>query len=258
MITFIHAIIFGIIEGITEFLPISSTGHLILTAHLLGLTETEFLKSFQIIIQLGAILAVVVLYWRSFFDLEIIKRLVVGFIPTGIIGLLLYKVAKQYLLGNESVVLWALAIGGLLLLILEFFERRKIPTRDEPVSSISYAQAFLVGIFQAIAIIPGVSRSAATISGGLLLRIPRKTIIEFSFLLAVPTMLAATALDIFKSAGSFSFSGVALLVVGFLVSFFVAVAAIKWLLQYLKTHTFVAFGFYRIALAVVFLLLVIR
>jgi undecaprenyl-diphosphatase len=252
MMTFIHAIIFGIVEGVTEFLPISSTGHLILTAHILGLTETDFLKSFQIIIQLGAILAVVVLYWRSFLDLKIIKRLIVAFIPTGIIGLLLYKFAKRYLLGNESVVLWALAIGGLILLAVEYFEYRKIPSRDEPVSNISYAQAFFVGVFQAIAIIPGVSRSAATISGGLLLRIPRKTIIEFSFLLAVPTMLAATALDIFKSAGSFSASGVGLLITGFLVSFFVAMAAIKWLLRYIKNHTFVAFGFYRIALAAVF------
>ncbi len=249
----IHALIFGLVEGITEFLPISSTGHLILTAHLLGLSQTEFVKSFEIIIQLGAILAVLVLYGRSFLlNPEVLKRLVVAFIPTGILGLFFYKLIKRFLLG-ETVVLWSLFLGGIFLI---FFERwyREEKSDADAIAFISYPQAFLIGVFQSIAMIPGVSRAAATICGGLILGIKRKTIVEFSFLLAVPTMLAASILDLLKSGNVFSGAQFHSLLIGFIASFVTAVFSIQFLLRFIKTHRFSAFGFYRIIFVVLFLL----
>lgn len=250
------ALILGIVEGITEFLPISSTGHLILAGTLLHLQDSTFLKSFEIIIQFGAILAVVVRYWRSFLNIEVLKRLVVGFVPTGIIGLALYRVVKTYLLGNDSIVLWALALGGLALIVFELWHREH-PEATARVEHISYKQAGLIGLFQAIAIIPGVSRSAATIVGGLLLGIKRATIVEFSFLLAVPTMLAATGLDLIKNTSAFSSADAMTLAVGFVVSFVVALAAIKWLLSYVRAHSFIGFGIYRIVVALLFFFFVL-
>lgn len=249
---FLDAIILGIVEGITEFLPISSTGHLILASTLLRLSDSEFLKSFEIAIQLGAILSVVVLYARSLIrDREMIQKLIVAFLPTAVLGLLLYKVVKHYLLGNEWVVVAALFIGGIILILFEL--------RNRGVGSgstrITYPQAFLIGIFQSISMIPGVSRAAATIIGGLSLGIDRKTIVEFSFLLAIPTMAAATGLDLLKSSAVFTKQDVQLLLIGFVVSFLVALGVIKWLLYYIKNHSFISFGIYRIAVALLFWLL---
>ena len=251
----LHALILGIVEGITEFLPVSSTAHLILAGHALGLADSEFLKSFEIIIQLGAILSVVVLYWSKFWNWEVIGKLVVAMIPTGIIGLTVYKALKTHLLGNVTVVLTALVIGGIALIIFERFPQRD---RDEiDFSEISYGKAFLVGLFQAVAIIPGVSRSAATIVGGSMIGISKRTIVEFSFMLAVPTMLAASGLELVK--GSSAISGhYAALAVGFVVSFITAVIAIKSFLGYIKKHDFSAFGWYRIVLALVYFLVFIR
>lgn len=247
----LDALILGVVEGVTEFLPISSTGHLILTSSLLHIADSEFLKTFEIAIQLGAILAVVALYWRSFFKIEIIKRLIVGFIPTGIIGLALYKVVKTYLLGNDMVVLWALALGGLALIAFELWHSESEDAAAD-MSEITYRQAVLIGLFQSLAIIPGISRSAATILGGLLIGIRRVAIVEFSFLLAVPTMAAATGLDLVKSYSSFSGSDAVTLVIGFVTSFAVALVAIKFLLSYVRSHSFIAFGAYRILVAALF------
>jgi len=273
----ITAVIFGIVEGVTEFLPISSTGHLILTADLLKTTQTEFLKSFEIAIQLGAILSVVVLYWRSFLlKSSVLKKIITAFIPTAVIGLLLYKVLKATLLGSTSVVLWSLFLGAIFIIIFEIFYRQtgalqgrrptslthgllKVcpeqsingkETAIDDISAISYPKAFLIGIFQSIAIIPGVSRSAATIIGGLILGLKRKTIVEFSFLLAVPTMLAATAFDLLKTAGTFNREQFVYLAIGFIVSFFTALLAIKFLLYFIKNHNFILFAVYRIVLAI--------
>lgn len=258
MINHIQAIILGIIEGITEFLPISSTAHLVLAGNLMKIPATDFYKSFEIFIQLGAILSVVVLYWKKFWNWEIFKRLVVAFIPTAIIGLVAYKFFKEYLLSNTSVILWSLVIGGLLLIILEqlHFKKREnfIDTDESNITEISYGQSAALGIFQAIAIIPGVSRSGATIIGGLLMGIKRKTIVEFSFMLAVPTMLAATGLDLLKSAHDFTAHEFSLLGVGFVVTFFTALLAIKFLLAYIKKHSFTTFGVYRIVIAIIFFL----
>jgi undecaprenyl-diphosphatase len=244
-----QALVLGVVEGVTEFLPISSTAHLILTAKALRLTDSEFLKSFEIIIQLGAILSVVVLYWTKLWQWEMIKKLVVAFIPTGVIGLTVYKTVKAHLLGNVTVVLAALVIGGVILILFERFRHQTDTPSD--FAEITYPRALLIGLFQTIAVIPGVSRSAATILGGSAIGVGKRTIVEFSFLLAVPTMLGATVLDLAKShsalAGNFG-----LLAVGFVVSFVTAIVAIKSFLGFIKKRDFALFGWYRIALAVAF------
>jgi undecaprenyl-diphosphatase len=251
----LHAVVLGIIEGITEFLPISSTAHLILASRALGLTETEFLKSFEIIIQLGAILSVVVLYWKRFLNVEVLKKLVVAVIPTGVIGLTVYKAIKGYLMGSITVILLTLLVGGIALIVFERFRQEE--ERDVDFHEITYRKAFLIGLFQAIAVIPGVSRSAATIVGGSLLGVSKRTIVEFSFMLAVPTMLAATGLELLKSQAALS-GKFGVLGIGFVVSFITAIIAIKSFLAYLKRRDFSLFGWYRVAFALVFYLVFIR
>ncbi|MBP7835865.1 MAG: undecaprenyl-diphosphatase UppP [Candidatus Omnitrophica bacterium] len=248
----IHAVFFGIIEGITEFLPISSTGHLMLASRSMGISQTEFVKSFEIAIQSGAILAVVILYWKTLFKgLDIWKKIFTAFLPTMVIGALLYKVIKNFFLSSDSVVLWALFLGGIALILFEILHGEKQGSSEE-LASISYPQALVIGFFQSIAIIPGVSRAAATIVGGLAVGLKRKAIVEFSFLLAIPTMCAATALDLARSAGSFKAGQFLVLAVGFIVSFMVALLSIKFLLVFIRKHTFIPFGIYRIIIAAVF------
>ena len=249
------SIILGIVEGFSEFLPISSTGHLILAGRLLGVGAGEFVKSFDIAIQLGAILSVVVLYWRHLLiDLETIKKLAVAFVPTGIIGFILYKIIKQFLLGSSTVVLWSLLLGGIVIILFERLYHEKNESTED-LAGVTYRQSFWVGVFQAIAVIPGVSRSAATIIGGLILGMKRKLIVEFSFLLAVPTMLAATVYDLYKNGAAFSFSELNYLIIGFLTSFIVALASIQFLLAFVKSHTFVFFGIYRIIIVLIWIAL---
>lgn len=249
------ALILGIVEGVSEFLPISSTGHLILASQLMGLGHTEFLKSFEIAIQVGAILSVVALYWRRLLvDFETIKKLIVAFLPTGILGFTLYRLVKQFLLGSPNVVLWSLFLGGIFIIAFEYLHRER-EDAVEDISGITYRQALLIGLFQSIAMIPGVSRSAATIIGGLALGLRRKTIVEFSFLLAVPTMLAATAYDLLKSGSAFSMDQMGFLATGFVSSFVVALLSIKFLLSFIQTHTFIPFGIYRIAFVALWVLI---
>ncbi len=253
---FFDAALLGAIEGITEFLPISSTGHLILASHLLGLPDGAFLTSFEIAIQLGAVCAVLLLYWKSFLNIEILKRLVAGFIPTAIVGLALYSFVKHHLLGNELVVVIALTVGGVVLIVFELLHKEH-ESAPEGIESITYLQAFLVGLAQSVAMIPGVSRSAATIVGGLMLGIRRTTIVEFSFLLAVPTMGAAVALDILKSYQSFTTDSISYVAVGFVTAFFVALVAVRFLLKFIKNSTFIPFGIYRIIIATLFFFLIL-
>lgn len=249
--------ILGIVEGITEFLPISSTAHMVLVADLMRLAQSEFVKSFEIIIQLGAILAVVVLYGKKYiYDWQCIKKVFIAFIPTGIIGFVLYKTIKL-LIGSEQVILGALFLGGLGIIIFELlYRKREIYEGD--VSVITNKQAFVIGLCQSISMIPGVSRSAITVISGLAMGIHRKAIVEFSFLLAVVTMTAATVYDFFKNYNSFSLDQLDYLAVGFVVSFFTAILAIKFLVNYIKNHSFMAFGIYRIIVAVIFYFLIIR
>src|SRR5215831_17239173 len=244
--TLLQAIILGVVEGFTEFLPISSTGHLILASRLLGLEQTEFQKSFEIAIQLGAIASVVLLYWRKFLDFPVLARVITAFIPTGVIGFALYHLVKTYLLGSDAVVLWSLGLGGVVLIVFELLHK------EADVDAISYKQAALIGLFQSIAMIPGVSRAGATIVGGLILGLSRSTIVEFSFLLAVPTMLAAALYDLYKNAATFAPQEFGVLAAGFIASFLVAIVAVKFLLAYVRTNTFIPFGIYRILVALAF------
>jgi undecaprenyl-diphosphatase len=258
--TFIQAIILGIVEGVTEFLPISSTGHMILAGRLLGMEPSDFLKSFEIIIQLGAILAVVFLYWKRLItDWKTWKRIIIAFIPTGILGLAFYKIIKTYLLGSSWVVVWSLFLGGIALIGFELWHGKRDKSGETgDMDAISYKKSAAIGLAQSVSMVPGISRSAATIVGGLFLGVKRETIVEFSFLLAIPTMAAATGLDLLKSAGEFSASQIPYLLTGFIVSFFVAMASIKFLLSYIKNHTFIMFGVYRILVAVLFWFFVLR
>ncbi len=248
-----QAAILGIVEGLTEFLPISSTAHLMLTLNFLGLEPTNFTKTFEIAIQLGAILAVVVLYWdKLLINAQIFKRVALAFIPTGIIGLICYRFVVDELLENHAIALAALFIGGIAMILLEKLLGDK-KTEEIDLAQISYQQCVLIGVFQAIAIIPGVSRAAATILGGMILGLPRKAAVEFSFLLAVPTMTAATALALYKNIGEFTHDQLGSLTVGFVTSLIVAILAIKFLLRFIRTHTFIPFGIYRMVLVVLIL-----
>lgn len=277
--TILQAIFLGVVEGVTEFLPISSTGHLILTSKLFGIADDSFTKSFEIAVQFGAILAVVVLYWKKLFGKGIPsslgssghsgsekpsgsmrppvwKKVLTAFLPTAVLGFVFYKILKQFLLSSTTLVLWSLLLGGIFLIVFELWYSKKDDT--DHTEDISYKKAFSIGVVQSLAIIPGVSRAGATIIGGLMMGIKRQAIVEFSFLLAVPTMAAATAYDLYKSAGSFSFGEFPILAIGFIVSFIVAMLAIRWLLQFIKNHSFIPFGVYRIIIAVLFWVLIVR
>lgn len=246
----------GVVEGITEFLPISSTGHLILASHILRIPQVAFIKSFEIVIQLGAIASVALLYRRTLWNREALKKIAIAFIPTGIIGLLAYNFAKTYLIGNATVVLWSLFLGGIALILFERWHREPADAAQS-ISEISYRQAIFIGTFQALAIVPGVSRAGATIIGGLLLGLKRTAIVEFSFLLAIPTMLAASGWDLLQSHSSFSAEQFGMLAIGFVISFIVATFSVKFLLRYVQRHDFTAFGVYRIIIALLFWLVVL-
>jgi undecaprenyl-diphosphatase len=248
-----EAVILGAVEGITEFLPVSSTGHLILTAHLLGLEHDDFTKSFEIAIQLGAILAVLSLYFRRMStDRELWKRILVAFIPTGVVGFLMYRLIKDHLLGNDTLVVFTLLVGGAVLLVADRLERRD-PLED--ARYLSLKGAFLVGLFQSLAVVPGVSRSGSTIVGGLVAGLSRRASAEFSFLLAVPTIGAATVYDLIKTGGGFSGEQWGVLGVGFLTAFLTAAVTVRAFLGFLSRHGFKVFGLYRIGVALLYGLL---
>ena len=233
------------------------TGHLVLTTDLLRIAETDFVKTFIIVVQLGAILAAAALYWRRLvLDPRTLAITSVAFIPTGIIGFALYKIVKGFL-GNPAIVVWSLLVGGILLLVIEWWLRGRKPTIHE-VHDISYPQAVVIGTCQALSMIPGVSRSAATIMTGLVLGVDRRAIVEFSFILAIPTMVVASAYEIYKSRGQVTLAQFDLLALGFVVAFVLAILAIRFLLRFVQTHTFNAFGVYRILAAIAFWLIVLR
>ncbi len=249
---FLHVLILSIVEGLTEFLPISSTGHLILTTKLLSIPSTNFVKTFEIVIQFGAIMAIVVLYSKKLMSsLNLLKKLFIAFVPTAVVGFTLYPLIKNYLLGSSSVTLWALFVGGIALIIIEKL-LPKFRIKHSNLQEPTYKQAFTIGIFQSFSIIPGVSRAAATIMGGLLTGLNREKATEFSFLLAVPTMFAATVLDLYKSRQIITAGGSITLFVGTVLSFLFAILAVKFLVGFVKKHDFTAFGVYRIILAILF------
>lgn len=251
----LQAIIIAVVEGITEFLPVSSTGHMIVASSVMGIEKEDFTKLFTVAIQLGAILSVVVLYWRRFFQtLDFYYKLFVAFLPAVFFGLLLGDWIDS-LLENVVVVGAMLVVGGIVFLMVDrWFEK----TETSPDRPVSYKEALRIGLFQCLAMIPGVSRSAATIIGGLAQGLNRKTAAEFSFFLAVPTMFAATAkkmLDYYQDGVSLSGGEWQLLAVGNVVAFIVAMIAIKTFITFLARHGFKWFGYYRIIAGAVILLL---
>lgn len=254
--TFLQAIILGIVEGVTEFLPISSTGHLIVATNLLHIAESNFVKSFTILVQLGAILAVVAIYAKQLLiNKERLVKLMFAFVPTAIIGFVLYKLVRQYFLGNTDLVAWSLIVGGAVLVGFEYWQAKK-NREGSGLEYLTYRHAALIGLFQAVAIVPGVSRSAATIVGALWLGYKREAAVEFSFLLAIPTMLAATAFDLYKNAAAITSNEFGLLGAGFVTAFIVALVSVLWLLKFIKSHTFTGFGIYRIIAGIVFLIII--
>jgi undecaprenyl-diphosphatase len=256
--TIIESIIIAIVEGLTEFIPISSTGHMIIAEKLLGVTDNDFSKVFTIAIQLGAILAVVVLYWKKFFDFsnwQFYLKLLVGVIPAIILGLLFSKQIDK-LLDSTTTVAVALLLGGIVLIFVDkFFTRPRIQSEKQ----ISFRSSFTIGIWQCLAMVPGVSRSAASIIGGMQQKLTRSAAAEFSFFLAVPTMLAATGYKLlkhYKENGGFSGEEVKLLLIGNVVAFLVAMIAIKFFIEFLKKHGFRVWGIYRVILGIILLIMI--
>jgi len=252
-----QAIIIAIVEGITEFLPISSTGHMIITSSLMGISDQAFTKTFEIAIQLGAILAVVVLYWRKFFDFSKWKfyfKLLIAVLPALALGFLFSKKIDA-LLESPTTVAITMLVGGIILLFIDnIFNQHSIDKEEE----ISYGRAFIIGIWQCLAMIPGVSRSAASIIGGMQQKLTRKLAAEFSFYLAVPTMIAATGYKLMKEYSVIQKEEIQLLVIGNIVAFLVAVIAIKFFIGFLQKHGFKIFGIYRIVAGIVLLILIWR
>ena len=256
--TTVQSIIIGIVEGLTEFLPISSTGHMIITEKLLNVTETDFIKVFTVAIQLGAILAVVVLYWKKFFNFkkwQFYVKLAVAVIPALLLGFLFSKKIDALLESSLTVAVSLLAGGIILLFVDNLFKVSTIDTEEK----VSYQKGFIIGIWQCLAMIPGVSRSAASIIGGMQQKLTRSAAAEFSFFLAVPTMLAATGYKLYKyytESGGFSTDEIKQLAIGNVVAFIVAMLAIKFFIGFLKKYGFKVWGWYRIIVGIILLLLI--
>lgn len=253
----IDSIILAIIEGITEYLPISSTGHMIIASSFMKIAADDFTKLFTIAIQLGAILAVVVLYWKRFFQgLDFYFKLIVAFLPAVVFGLLLNDVIDE-LLESPLTVAITLVLGGIVLLkVDDWFKANEIVDEKNPTAhtEINYPMALKIGFFQVLAMIPGTSRSGATIFGGLTQKLNRKTAAEFSFFLAVPTMFGATAkkgYDYYSAGFELSSDQINYLIIGNIIAFIVALVAIKSFIDYLSKKGFKVFGYYRIVLGIV-------
>jgi undecaprenyl-diphosphatase len=253
----LQAIIIAIVEGLTEYLPVSSTGHMILTAEFLHVDATPFTKAFMINIQFGAILAVVALYYKRFFkSLDFYFKLFVAFLPAAVMGFLLGDLIDS-MLEDVTIVAGALLLGGIVLIFIDgYFDRKNTEIKTEEETDVNYKQAFFIGIFQCIAMIPGVSRSAASIIGGMFQGLNRKMAAEFSFFLAVPTMFAASGYKLMKDHDAITSDNIGILIIGNIVAFIVSILAIKIFIGYLTKHGFWAFGYYRIVLGAILLILI--
>jgi undecaprenyl-diphosphatase len=246
----LQAVILGIVEGITEFLPVSSTGHMILAGSVMKIQDNDFVKTFEIAIQLGAIAAVMLLYIRRFLkEPRLYVILAIAFFPTGVVGLLLYKHIKALLFNPLSVSI-ALILGGVILL---FFDKLAASREGRHDTEVTPRSAFMIGLFQTISMIPGVSRAAATMGGGLVMGLNRVRAVEFSFLLAVPTMVVATAYDLYKNRASLNATHLDLLAIGAVVAFACALIAVRFFVGFISKRGFWLFGVYRIVVGMVFL-----
>ena len=248
--TWFQALILSIVEGLTEFLPVSSTGHMILMEGILGMKSNDFIQAFIINIQFGAILSVVVLYWKRFFQtLTFYYKLFVAFLPAAIIGLSLIHYINE-LLQSVYVVAVMLIIGGVVLVLVDKWFKN--PAKNQEVT---YKKALVIGLYQVLSMIPGTSRSAATIIGGMTQKLTKKTAAEFSFFLAVPTMFAASGYKLFENYKAINVDNIGILLFGNVVAFVVAMFAIKSFIRFLTNHGFKLFGYYRIVVGLVILLL---
>lgn len=256
---FFEAIILGIVEGLSEFLPISSTGHLILTSEILGLKQDDILKCFEVVIQLGSILAVVFVFFdRLIKDFILWQKLIISFVPTAIIGYLFYSTIKSYF--SPNIVAYALIVGGFVFIFVEIFLKSKENfCKVTKLDEITFKQAFIIGFCQCFAMIPGTSRSGSTIIAGLLCGLDRQMAAKFSFLLAIPTMFAATFYDTYKNREIFLQNGdlILLFLFGGFVAFLVAIFAIKMFLKFVSKFSYISFGIYRILLGTIFLVAVL-
>ncbi|GGH24198.1 undecaprenyl-diphosphate phosphatase [Sphingobacterium alkalisoli] len=255
--SYLEAIILAIIEGLTEFLPVSSTGHMIIGTALMGLEPSAFVKLFTIFIQLGTILSVLLLYWKRFFkSLDFYYKLIVAGIPASILGFIFNDVIDS-LLESPLMVAVMLVVGGVILLFVDkWFNKPEIANSD----NISFRQAFIIGCYQCLALVPGTSRSASTIIGGMTQKLTRKAAAEFSFFLAIPMMLGASLVKLygfFKDGNTISNEEISLLIVGNIVGFIVAVVAIKTFIDILTKYGFKAFGWYRIVLGLIIIVMLL-
>ncbi len=249
--TLFDALILGALEGVTEFLPISSTGHLILASHILGLEQTAAHKAFEVSIQLGSILAVLFLYTQRLLqDKMLWLKIAIAFLPAGALGFLFYKQIKA-LFGVETVSIMLIA-GGIVFLIFEYLRRDKPIDAGKDLRDLNFKEAFTIGVFQSLSMIPGTSRSGATLIGGLMMGLNRKSAAEFSFLLAIPTMIIATAYDLLKHRSEMVVDDYFMLSVAFVTAFIFALATVKLFVAFVSRHTFVPFGIYRIIVGIIF------
>ena len=251
----IQAVIIGIIEGFTEFLPISSTGHMIVASKFLGVAENDLTKAYEVIIQVAAILAVMLIYREkiTFKKIDLWMKLLLAFLPLAVVGFIFKDQIKT--LFNVETVAWMFIIGGIVFLVVEYFYREQ-PTHVKDVEKTSYKQALAIGVAQIFSLIPGTSRAGATIIGGLLAGLDRKASAEFSFLLAIPVMAAVSGYDLLKHYQEFANANWGAFLVGFVVAFVVAYATIKLFLAFIQRFTFVAFGIYRIVFGVILLMVI--
>jgi len=250
-----QAIIIGVIEGFTEFLPISSTGHMIVASKFMGIEESALMKAYEVIIQFAAILAVVLIYREkiSFKKIDLWMKLLVAFLPLAVVGFIFKDVIKT--LFNVQTVAWMFIIGGFIFLIVEYFYKES-ESHTQDVEKVSYKQAWWVGFTQIFSLIPGTSRAGATIVGGLLTGMDRKTSSDFSFLLAIPVMAAVSGYDLLKHYQDFADANWGAFVVGFVVAFVVAYITVKLFLVFIQKFSFVPFGIYRIIFGIILLMVI--
>jgi len=262
LILIFQAIILGIIEGLTEFLPVSSTAHLLLASDLLNFTAISN-NLFEIFIQLGAIFAIVFLYRQKIADIclkplekknqKFILNIIIAFLPAAIIGFFAHDFIKSELFSNKVISI-ALILGGMIMI---FIEKQKISSKFDSLDNLPLKICLLIGFFQALAMIPGVSRSGATIIGALILGLNRKNAAEFSFFLAIPTIFAASIYDLYQNWHFLNFDNSILLIIGFLSAFFSAILVIKWFINFISNHNFIIFGYYRILAGILVILFLI-
>jgi len=244
----IHAAVLGLIEGLTEFLPISSTAHMIMGSRLMGLQQTEFLKFFEVFIQIGAIFAVAFLYFKQFFNVKLIKQLLFSFIPTAIIGFLLYKVIKTIFFNSNLLISISLIVIGIVFIVVERMKLKE----HKSISQMSLQTAIIIGLAQSLAVVPGVSRAGIVILAMMLLGFKRDESAQYSFMLALPTLAAAALLDVIKMRSvKLSLSEIEMVAMGTLVAFVVAYVSMKWFVTFLQKKKLTAFGFYRVGVGII-------